>query len=174
MAEAKVELTGLDELFDYKTRLMEDLLTDEEIVALIDEPGRYRDNPAGLVYTQVFPYEYVPDVTEHGKTFVCCEVDIKDVESKTFLLPAIYIWVFSHKSEMRLPEGGVRTDKLCSKIVEKINGSWFYGLGELELKSARRFSPISQYQGRALTFYARDFNRVSLGNKKIPANRKAW
>ena len=165
-------LVGLDELFDYKNQLMDDMLSNEQIIQLLSDDGKTLTAPEKLVYTQIYPYEYVPDVVEHGQTFICCEVDIKDVIDKTFLVPVLYIWVFTHKSKVRLPGGGVRTDKLSSEITKIINGSRMYGLGELNLQSAKRFSPIGDYQGRILTFYAKDFNRLSPSNKKVPANRK--
>ncbi len=165
-------LVGLDELFDYKNQLMDDLLTNTDIVKLMSDDGKTEVAPETLMYTQVFPYEFVPDVTEHGQTFICCEVDIKEVLNKTYLVPALYIWVFTHKSKVRLPGGGVRTDKLSSIITSIINGSRMYGLGELNLQSAKRFSPITNYQGRILTFYAKDFNRLAPSDKKVPANRK--
>lgn len=165
-------LVGLDELFDYKNQLMDDMLTNEQIIRLLSDDGKTLTSPETLMYSQVFPYEYVPDVVEHGQTFVCCEVDIKDVVNKTFLVPVLYIWVFTHKSKVRLPGGGVRTDKLSSEITKIINGSRMYGLGELNLQSAKRFSPIGDYQGRILTFYTKDFNRLSPSDKKVPANRK--
>lgn len=165
-------LVGLDELFDYKNQLMDDLLTNTDIVKLMSDDGKIEVAPETLMYTQVFPYEFVPDVTEHGQTFICCEVDIKEVLNKTYLVPALYIWVFTHKSKVRLPGGGVRTDKLSSIITSIINGSRMYGLGELNLQSAKRFSPITNYQGRILTFYAKDFNRLAPSDKKVPANRK--
>ena len=166
------QLLGLDEFFDYKNQLINDMLTNEDIIKLLaDDAGTLRP-PEEIMYSQVFPYEYVPDVVEHGQTFICCEVDIRSVQSKTFLTPEIYIWVFTHKSKVRLPEGGVRTDRLASEITKVINGSRMYGLGELELYSVERFAPISDYQGRILTFRARDFNRLSPSGKKVPANRK--
>lgn len=165
-------LVGLDELFDYKNQLMDDLLTNTDIVKLMSDDGKTEVAPETLMYTQVFPYEFVPDVTEHGQTFICCEVDIKEILNKTYLVPALYIWVFTHKSKVRLPGGGVRTDKLSSIITSIINGSRMYGLGELNLQSAKRFSPITNYQGRILTFYAKDFNRLAPSDKKVPANRK--
>ena len=165
-------LVGLDELFDYKNQLMDDLLTNTDIVKLMSDDGKTEVAPETLMYTQVFPYEFVPDVTEHGQTFICCEVDIKEVLNKTYLVPALYIWVFTHKSKVRLPGGGVRTDKLSSIITSIINGSRMYGLGELNLQSAKRFSPITNYQGWILTFYAKDFNRLAPSDKKVPANRK--
>lgn len=165
-------LVGLDELFDYKNQLMSDLMTDQEILRLLSDDCE-ADTPAeSLMYKQVFPCEYVPDVVEHGMTFICCEVDIMNVSNKTFLEPALYIWVFTHTSKIRLPEGGLRTDKLSSRITELINGSRMYGLGELELHSVRRFSPAENYHGRVLTFYAKDYNRLAPSKQKVPANRK--
>ena len=161
----------LDELFDYKNQLMEDLLTHKDIVALIDDTIELK-NAKKLVYKQVFPYEYIPNTVEEGKTFICCDVDIQKTVNQTFLIPTLYVWVFTHKSKLRLPEGGVRTDKLCSKIVEAINGSRDYGLGELELYSVKRFAPMTDFQGKFMVFNAKDFNRLYDYNKPIPSNRK--
>ena len=161
----------LDELFDYKNQLMEDLLTHKDIVALIDDTVELK-NAKKLVYKQVFPYEYVPDTVEEGKTFICCDVDIQKTVNQTFLLPTLYVWVFTHKSKLRLPEGGVRTDKLCSKIAGAINGSREYGLGELDLYSVKRFAPMTDFQGKIMTFTAKDFNSLHNPNRPIPSNRK--
>lgn len=162
----------LDEFFNYKNQLMDDLLTNEQIVRMLSDDGEKRCDPGKLMYTQIFPYEYVPDTVTHGQTFICCDVDIQKVESKTFLRPTLYIWVFTHKSKMRLPEGGVRVDKLCVEVAKKINGSRYYGLGELEFTSSRRFAPITDYQGKVLTFQTKDFNRLSPGGRSAPSNRR--
>lgn len=162
----------LEEFYDYKNQLMNDLLTNPDIVRLLDDDFQKTDKPENLVYSQVFPYEYIPDTIEHGQTFICCDVDVQRSMNKTFLLPVLYVWVFSHKSKLRLPEGGVRTDKLCSEIAKSINGSRLYGLGELDLYSAKRFAPITDYQGKVLTFQAQEFNRTSPTGKPAPSNRK--
>lgn len=162
----------LEEFFDYKNQLMEDLLTNPEIVKLLTDDKTDREHPENLVYSQVYPFEYIPETVEHGDTFICCDVDIQRSLNKTYLLPVLYIWVFTHKSKMRLPEGGVRVDKLVSEIAKGINGSRYYGLGELDLYSAKRFAPITDYQGKVLTFQATDFNRQSPTGKPVPSNRK--
>lgn len=161
----------LSEFFDYKNKLMEDLLTSQSIVALLDPNGTALE-PTDLAYKQVFPFEYVPNTIEHGNTIICFDVDIQKSVNKTYLLPTLYIWVFTHRSLLRLPEGGVRTDKLCSEICKIINGSKEYGLGELNLYSVKRFAPMTDYQGKCLTFEAVDFNRQYNPNKRIPVNRK--
>lgn len=161
----------LSEFFDYKNKLMEDLLTNPEVVKLLDDSVEMR-NASSLAYTHVFPYEYIPDTVEHAKTFICFDVDVQESINKTFLLPTLYIWVFSHKSKLRLLEGGVQTDKLASEIAKAINGSRFYGLGELDLYSVKRFTPVTDYQGKVMTFHAKEFNRLSPNNKPVPSNRK--
>ena len=162
----------LDEFFDYKNRLMDDLLTSKRIITLLSDDCKTIRSPESLVYSQVFPYEYIPETVTHGHTFICCEVEIQRVSSKTYLTPALDVWEFTHKSKIRLPEGGVRTDKLCSEIAKAINGSRFYGLGELDLYSVKRFAPITDYQGKVMMFQATDFNRFSPSGKPIPSNRK--
>ena len=161
----------LDELFDYKNQLMEDLLTNSDIVKLINEDVSVSD-ASSLAYTQVFPYDYIPDTVETDKTLVCFDVDIQGVSNKTYLTPVLYIWVFIHKSKLRLPEGGVRTDKLCSAIAEEINGSRKYGLCELDLYSVRRYAAMTNFQGKVMTFYAKDFNKPYKSDKYTPSNRK--
>lgn len=161
----------LEEFFDYKNQLMEDLLTNSEIVRLISSDVRM-ESADGLAYTNVFPYEYVPDTVEQAKTFICFDVDVQKSMNKTFLVPTVYVWVFSHKSKLRLPEGGVRPDKLVSEIAKEINGSREYGLGELELYSVKRFAPMTDYQGKVMTFHAKEFNHPAPNMKPIPSNRK--
>lgn len=161
----------LQDFFDYKNQLMEDLLTREDIVKLIN-PDVDVKHASSLAYKQVFPYEYVPETVEEGKTYICFDVDVQIASNKTFLSPVIYIWVFTHKSLLRLPEGGVRTDKLCSEICKAINGSRMYGLGELDIYSVKRFAPMTDYQGKFMVFHAEEFNRMYDPHKFTPANRK--
>lgn len=161
----------LEDFYDYKNKLMEDLLTTPSIVNLIDEEMKMENSPS-LAYTYVFPYEFIPETVEIGRTFICFDVDLERSLNGLFYLPSIKIWVFTHKSKLKLEEGGVRTDKLCSEISKKINGSLWYGLGELELESVRRFAPMTDFQGKCMTFSAKEFNRLHDAKKSVPVNRK--
>lgn len=163
----------LKEFFDYKNQLMGDLLTNEHIIELLNDFEDRRHLTADeLMYTQVFPYEFIPETVEHGQTFICCDVDVEKATSKTYYMPTLYVWVFSHKSKLRLPEGGVRVDEICAEIAHTIDGSRYYGLGELEFYSSRRFAPLNDYQGKVLTFRARDISKTHPTGKPIPVNRK--
>lgn len=161
---------NLEEFFDYKNRLMKELCCNEDIVRLITDKDDSDVPNHTLAYSQIFPYEFIPETVDNGQTFICFDTDIDEVQNKTFYTPVLYIWIFTHKSKARLPEGGVRIDVLSSKIDKMLNGSRIYGLGELDLRHVGRFSPINDYLGRVLAYSTRDFNRN--GTKPPPANRK--
>lgn len=161
---------NLDELFDYKNRLMKEICTNEDIVHLVTNKADSAVPNMTLPYSQVFPYEFVPETVDNGQTFICFDVDISYVYNKTMCAPVLYIWVFTHKDNLRLPEGGVRIDKIAVKLDEMLNGSRFYGLGTLDLSSVERFVPITDYLGRVLTYSAAEWNRY--GTKMLPINRK--
>lgn len=164
----------LEDFYDYKNQLMGDLLTNEKIVALIQDDGKPLKDVSDLMYTQVFPYEYMPDTVTDAHTFICCDVDVQRSLNKTFLMPVIYIWVFAHRSKLRLPDGGgVRVDRIMSEIAKTINGSRMYGLGELDLYSVKRYAPNNEFTGKVMMLQAKEFNRVLPTGKPIPSNRKA-
>ncbi len=163
----------LEDFYDYKNQFMGDILTNEAIVRLIDDNISVED-AASLIYSQVFPYEYIDETVQEGKTFVCVDVDVQKSQSSTYLFPIMYVWVFTHKSLLRLPNGGgVRTDRLVSEIAKAINGSRQYGLGELDLYAVKRYAPMTDFQGKVMTFYAKEFNRQYNKDKYTPSNRKA-
>ena len=161
----------LDEFFDYKNRLIKDLLTDDEIVKLLDPNGMYPD-PRQMVYDTVNPYEFYPETIEKGKVYLCCDVDVFSTGDRPYYTLSLYVWVFCHKSLLQVPEGGVRTDKICAAVDRKINGSRYYGQGRLELNSSKRFAPMADYAGKMLTYRATDVNKLSMLNNEKPANRK--
>ena len=161
----------LDEFFDYKNEVMKTLCSNPEIVRLITDSSKAPVPNYDLAYTQIYPFEYIPETVDEGQTFICFDVDIAEVIDKTYYVPVLYLWLFTHKSKLRLNEGGIRVDNLAVEVNKELNGSRYFGLGELDLHSVGRFSPIKDYQGRVLTYYAKDFNRLS-PSKRPPANRK--
>ena len=165
-------IAQLEEFFEYKNKLMGKILTDETLVKLINEDATL-ETAEKLAYTQVFPAHYIPETTHDGSTFVCFDVDILSAPNKTFYTPVIYIWVIVHRSRLRLPEGGVRSDKICSELCKLINGTKDIGLGEVRLYSSKVYAPQTDYTGKVLTFDAKDFNRPDNSKKRpVPSNRK--
>jgi len=55
----------LQDFFDYKNKLMEDLLTNETIVHLVNSEVSMED-AGSLAYTQIFPYELTVQLAPSG------------------------------------------------------------------------------------------------------------
>ena len=104
---------------------------------------------------------------------MCCDVDVLDVGKRPYYGLALYIWVFAHKSVLRLPKGGVRTDAICANIDQRISGSRLYGMGKLELDYVKRFAPMADYTGKVMRYVATDFYRLNDLKQPVPSNRKA-
>ena len=150
---------------------MKDLCSNANIVKMVTENEDAKVPNHQLAYTQLFPYEFVPETVSEAKTFICFDMDILSVPNKTYYIPVLYIWAFTHKSNLRLSQGGLLLDALSIEISKMLNGNRFYGLGQLRLSSTQRFEPTTDYLGRALVFTAIDFNRMTAGHP-TPSNRK--
>lgn len=162
----------LEEFYEYKNLLMKQLCSNEDIVKLVtcnddaDVPNH------GLPYTQFFPYEFIPETVGDGKTFICFDVDVQRVPNKTTYLVVLYVWIFTHKSQLRLPDGGgCILDRLAVDVNKMLNGSRYYSLGEFSLDSVERFVPITDYLGRVLTFRGVELNRFK-GRMDSPAVKR--
>lgn len=161
----------LEEFYDYKNLLMKQLCSNPDIVKLVTGNEDAVVPNHGLPYSQIYPYEYIPETVNEGKTFICYDTDIASVPNKTIYLPVVYVWVFTHKSNLRYKDGGCILDKLAVVVNDMMNKSRYYGLGELKLDSVRRFQPITDYLGRVLTYHTKEFNRKVM-KPDIPSNRK--
>lgn len=161
----------LSEAFDYKNRLMESLCKNPNIVRLVTGCENPSMPAHDLPYTHFFPYEHIPETASEASVYICFEVEIHKVPSKTIYYPVIYVWIVAHKSKMRPEWGGVLTDQIASEIDAMLNGSRLYGQGELELAGLRSFIPITGYNGRSLTYTTKDFNRGGVRHP-VPSNRK--
>ena len=80
---------NLDELFDYKNRLMKEICTNEDIVHLVTNKADSAVPNMTLPYSQVFPYEFVPETVDNGQTFICFDVDI------SYVYNALYMGIYS-------------------------------------------------------------------------------
>lgn len=161
----------LNEFFNYKNRLMEDICKTKPIIQLLTGKSDPSLPATDLIYEQIFPYEFLPDTEDKAKSFICFDADITEV-GKTIYMPVLYIWVFCHKSSLRIPGGGVLPDELAKEVNKKINGSRLYGLGALDLYGVHRFSPADDFLGRVLTYKATDWYKGRNYKHPIPAKRE--
>ena len=145
------------ELTEYKETLCRLFVNSDDIRALLktnDDTIKKKD----LVYKQIFPYTYLPDIQKEENIYLCFDIEVPRINSNSNIMKDVVIYVDAlvHQSFMETSEG-IRTDLFANKIDELLNGSKDFGMG-LALASLRRFHEEGTYFGIELQYVARDFN----------------
>lgn len=148
----------LEELSKYKIKIMKALCMSRSIQQLILLKESVNEGRE-MMYTNIFPYSFIPDTVTKASTFICFEIEVKRVLNRTFKDINILFWIFSHQSLIRTEEG-IRPDVLANEVDKMFNGNRDLGLGTTELKLVTLINPAKDYHGRTLVYKSTDFNRV--------------
>lgn len=153
-------MANLEEFTTYKQTLMKAICTSDSIVDLIKlDTDKPEITGKDLRYVRIFPYNYVPLVTENATTFICFTVTAPVVKNEMITELCLTIYVFTHQDIMRTDKG-MRTDLLVSEIDKLLNGSLEYGLGKVSLKGCDVMQvPVRGYSGLYSIYSVKDFNR---------------
>lgn len=158
-------MANLKEITAYKAKLMEVICTSTSIANLLHVTEGNVLYGKDLAYKQVFPYSYIPTVTEHAQCFVCFNVNVPSSKNNVIKDIQITIYVMCEKKLMRMTDGsGIRIDLMASEVDKLLNGNYSFGLGEMELLSMREFVPIDGYYGNEIRYHVKDFNRSLCDN----------
>jgi hypothetical protein len=115
---------------------------------------------------QLFPYIYTDGTNEAARTFVLVDDTVPRTEKGFFKNVNIYIYVFTHKSlikligkeahkyELKEYKGNCRTDILSTAIDNILNKNKVFGIRELKLESVDTYKPSADYYGRVLKYSA--------------------
>ena len=153
-------MANLNEITAYKSRMMQAFCTSPELTPLLTIDGEKELSGKALMYSRVFPYAHVPNAVENAKSFVCFKVDVINVVNDVIKTMQITVYCISHQNLLRLPDGkGLRPDVMAAQIDKIMNGNTEFGLGKVELVTAKEFNPITNYSGREAVYRVKDFNR---------------
>lgn len=153
-------MANLEEFTGYKQTLMQAICTSESVVDLLKLPTDKSDiTGRDLRYVRIFPYNYVPLISEVAQTYICFTVTAPRIKDDYISELYLTIYVFTHQDLMRTSDG-MRTDLLVSYIDKLLNGSTKYGLGKVSLKSCDVMTPPARgYCGLYSIYTVKDFNR---------------
>lgn len=147
-------------LMDCKDKVIEKILSSQEVVDLIDDQ-KIKTAPAfGLLYKKVFPYAFVPDTVDATETYICVETNIVNVKSDAICDVELIIHVISHIGIMRT-DFGTRVDALADVIDELLNHSRDFGIGKVtpvERYPTSWTLPNYNYVCRKVTYVIKNFN----------------
>lgn len=144
-----------------KNKILSDLQNDALFLQVLGVTDEEIDE--GLVWTRLFPCDYIYDGTQTMvKTYVCIEVDIKSTgNTGLYVYPTIIFTIISHQDDVMLNMAGVsktRPDYLGEIIDEMFNGKSGFGYGNLILINNNHGSYDKTYRYRQLIFRGIDMN----------------
>jgi hypothetical protein len=148
-------------LSDYKSTIMEALVTDDDIVKVLlfnDPDFTSKTIPDGfnrksLIYSKVFPYLFIPDITAQQSTFITMKFGHEPF-GKTFRHGFIYFYVITHKEIVRTNIGKLRYDYAIDKIDEIFNKSRDITIGRLEWEASDDISINKNWFGSFILYKA--------------------
>lgn len=148
---------------DIKDKIIKALISDEEIVSIIDAPDINIDEADQLVDRQIFRYNQNPNTITKAQTFITVLVDlIQNYYNKAFAIANVEIGIQSHESRMNIKDKpwitDNRNDYLSILIDKKFNGKYLAGFGEMELYDNREGSLITDYLYRRMVFNIQDIS----------------
>lgn len=153
----------LEEIPKYKNDLLYELYTNEKIIKYLDE-----DEIDGydLINKNIFPYPYIPNVETEVKTYIAFDVYVPRVQDKMFKTVQVVINLFSHKDVGTCTQiigdtciCDTIVDKLCIEIDKILNGSFDYGVDEVQLVSVMPYIPNPIFFGKTLIYNVPNFNQ---------------
>ena len=145
----------------YKNRLINIMLNNSDICKLLlDDENITTEKVDSLIYTQIFPYLFVVNTQTQKLTYLCIEIDIPKVPTRTIKYMKLTIWTYSHRDCMPYSKKGflgTRVDILVDMVERTLKDSNEFGIGKWKLDYVTRFFPHSSYYGKEMVFSISDF-----------------
>lgn len=151
------------ELSIYKNQIAADLLANKDIVQAIKEvipPERLKEID-DLMYTYIFPYDYIPQTLQEVGCYICYELYVPKVSTVNYFFKDMIFEfnIICHQDVMKTGYQATRTDYIAALIEEIFNGNTSYTYKDLELVSSVPGHVTQAHRCRTVRFAAEDFNK---------------
>lgn len=119
-----------------KEECIAEILQDEDLVKCLAHPAtdflsKEAVDPTTLLYKNIFPTKYVPEVSESAKSYICMGFDYKPTKAdgRYYTYSYVSYYLFCHKSLVRTDYGITRPDFMLSCVDSFMLGgkgeAWF-------------------------------------------------
>lgn len=157
--------THLDQLIDYTSNVIIALVNSPTVVGLmLDKPNPDVDGEDGdTARSQMFDYDYVDETNLKATAYILVDADMVAAPTDAVKDMELYVQVIINKSYMKLNtktwkgRKGNRRDNLAREIDLLLRGSRDFGIGRLQLVSARTANVPSAFTSKLLTYRIPDF-----------------
>ncbi|GAA4880624.1 hypothetical protein GCM10023310_71060 [Paenibacillus vulneris] len=157
-------MARLQELNEYKFTIINRLLESEDLCKALhyaDTDFRNKEtiaDPSSLVYTNIFPHRFIPDLNETKQTYITVHFRRFQLANNGFKNGLICINIFTHRDLFKTDYGCTRIDYLLNKIDELFNQKRGVGIGKLEFHEMDEIAINDKYQGAFICYKPIDFN----------------
>ena len=152
---------NLKELGVYKNKAIHEIILNTEITNIILPNQEY--DIETLLKNNIFPYEYIPNIEEDQRTYICMETVVPRFKTNSCTDIQIALYIFTHKDLMKYEsqtDVGTRVDVLCYKLDEIFNGNNNFGIGGLQQISVLPYKSIAKdYYGKVIIYSVSEFNK---------------
>ena len=126
------------EIVTYKNQIASTILNDNAIVSMITEIIPPEKPVEDLLYTYIFPFDYIPDAIQEVGCYICYEIEVPKVSIVNYFFKDVIITfrIICHQAAMKTSYGATRIDYLAHLIELLFNGNTEYGFNNLELVSS--------------------------------------
>lgn len=156
-------MSRLAELGEYKNTILLKLINNDNLVRAVNNPeSDFLTNPvadpSSIIYSNLFPYKFVPDIQSGEKTFITMMFSDFQLVNTVYKSGCIWFYVFTHKNLMKTDYGILRSDYIINQIDEVMNQSRELGIGKLQFEGMSDFSVSEDYLGGWIKYKNYDFN----------------
>lgn len=143
------------EIIEYRNKIMDFLLTSEDIVSLM---GSTLDKSVDeLPYKRMFPHERTPGTITNTDKHINFEISaVYDKENKVYKDLTVYFFIFCHMDVERTSKG-LWYDRVVEEIDEIFGDKNVLGIGKMVLLQNVPYTPKEEFEGRMITFKTKDF-----------------
>lgn len=133
------------------------------VKCLVNNEDNFLDIPlpidfdsSSLVYSQIFPWRFVPKPLDVANTYITMKFGYSP-NGTLFKNGSIYIYIITHNSLLKTDYGTLRYDFLINEIDKVFNGSRDLGLGKLPFFKMDEVLVNENYSGVYLAYKSTEF-----------------
>ena len=164
--------THIDDLINFSSTVISALASSPDIVGLMVDkaPENVTEEDMDRAREFMYDYDYIDETVQSAGSFIMVDADMVALPTDTVMDVEIYVQVAVSKSVMKLDNKifkgvrGNRRDNLVRQIDLALRGSRDYGIGPLQLVSARTANVPAAFSSKMLIYRSPDFakNRKAL------------
>ena len=152
----------LDGFRKYRSTALKQITGNQRIKDLLLNKDNATETDIDLVGHYVFPYQFLPGVTEEAKSCITMILSAPTVSNRSILRMKMIFYVFSHESLIWAPDDDgvlcLRYDLISEELDKMFNGSDAYGLKMQLVSRHDGYNPMDNFHGCQLIYETNDFN----------------